>query len=292
MSELLQTLIVGAGPTGLILAHELLRRGIACRMIERRATPSGSTRAFTLHARTLEMFDHMGVVDRIDELREICPGNLFHFKEVPLGREQAPTLDFTRLRHTRYNYYGKVNQNDLDQALRDSLAAKYSFYPEYGVEYVASTAVAEGVQVTLRHTGDAAHLEQITTPWLIGADGAQSTVRAGLGGEFGGQSGHTMTMSMVDAALTGYRGDRAWVNYYVSARGFMLVTGLPGDIFRLYLAGELEQFLKDQTPAEAFQRGLDFFDTGAQIQRIDWSSSWEIRKIIGDTYRRDRTILC
>ncbi|MGH9429455.1 MAG: FAD-dependent monooxygenase, partial [Terriglobia bacterium] len=54
-------LIIGGGPTGLIVTHELLRRGIACRLIDKRETPAGSTRAFTVHARTMEMFDHMGI---------------------------------------------------------------------------------------------------------------------------------------------------------------------------------------------------------------------------------------
>lgn len=77
-----QVLVVGAGPSGLILCHELLRRGIKCRLIEKKSHPSGSTRAFTLHARTMEMFDHMGLASRIDELREVCPGNRFHFPEL------------------------------------------------------------------------------------------------------------------------------------------------------------------------------------------------------------------
>ena len=54
-------LIVGCGPTGLIIAHELLRRGISCRLVDKRPAPQSSTRAFTVHARTMEMFDHMGL---------------------------------------------------------------------------------------------------------------------------------------------------------------------------------------------------------------------------------------
>src|SRR5918992_1132745 len=45
-------LVIGSGPTGLIVTHELLRRGIPCRLIDKRETPAGSTRAFTVHART------------------------------------------------------------------------------------------------------------------------------------------------------------------------------------------------------------------------------------------------
>ncbi|MGQ0620893.1 MAG: FAD-dependent monooxygenase [Panacagrimonas sp.] len=285
----IEVLVVGAGPTGLILCHELLRRGIHCRLIEKRPSPSGSTRAFTLHARTMEMFDHMGIASRIDELREVCPGNRFHFRELP-DSCQSPVLDFRRLPGTRYNYYGKVNQCDLDQALRESLAGKYSFHPEYGTEYLGSEAQGDRVSVRIRREGG--DDEMISVPWLVGADGSGSLVRESLGVAFVQNAGNTMTMSMVDVHLDGFNGDPAWVNYYVSAKGFMLVTGLPGDKFRLYLAGEMEKLLKEGTPQEAFQRGLDFFNTGARIVAMDWSSSWIIRKIVGDTYFRGRTILC
>lgn len=101
-----------------------------------------------------------------------------------------------------------------------------------------------------------------------------------------------MTMSMVDVRLEGYKGEADWVNYYVADKGFMLLTSLPGDKYRMYLAGQLESYLKDSTPRDAFQKGLDFFDTGARITGLDWSSAWMINKVICDTYRKGRVVLC
>lgn len=49
-------LVVGAGPAGLTLAIELLRRGVACRVIDRLPAPAPTSRAGTMHARTLELF--------------------------------------------------------------------------------------------------------------------------------------------------------------------------------------------------------------------------------------------
>jgi 2-polyprenyl-6-methoxyphenol hydroxylase-like FAD-dependent oxidoreductase len=63
-----EVVIVGAGPVGLIAAHELARRNIRPRLIEKRPGPSHTTRAFTLHARTMEMFEHIGVAHRIEEV--------------------------------------------------------------------------------------------------------------------------------------------------------------------------------------------------------------------------------
>lgn len=283
-------LIVGAGPAGLILAGELLRRGITCRIIEARAKPSSSTRAFTIHARTMEMFDHIGLAHRIDELRELCPGNLFFFKGAGDASIEPPCLDFRQLSDTQYNYYGKVNQNDLDRTLRENLSAHHDVRPDFGCTYVGHSETDDHVTVEIEREDGAR--EYALARWLVGADGSKSAVRTHLGGTFEEKAGGPMTMSMVDARMSGFRGDRAWVNYFVADKGFMLVTGLPGGKYRLYLAGELENYLKDNEPREAFQRGLDFFETGATIDSLDWSSTWLIRKIVGDIYRRGRTVLC
>ena len=58
-------LIVGAGPTGLTLACELLRRGISCRIIDKAASPATTSRALGPQSRTLELFDTMGIIDQV-----------------------------------------------------------------------------------------------------------------------------------------------------------------------------------------------------------------------------------
>jgi len=63
-----QALVVGAGPTGLVVASELRRRGVCCRIIESSAQPSDKSKALSIHARTLELFDMMGLVDAFLEI--------------------------------------------------------------------------------------------------------------------------------------------------------------------------------------------------------------------------------
>src|SRR5215472_12909157 len=58
-------LVVGAGPTGLTMACELLRRGIACRILDKAAAPGMSSRAIGVQARTLEVFDRMGIIEEV-----------------------------------------------------------------------------------------------------------------------------------------------------------------------------------------------------------------------------------
>jgi 2-polyprenyl-6-methoxyphenol hydroxylase-like FAD-dependent oxidoreductase len=57
--------IVGAGPTGLLLAGDLAAAGVGCTVLERRTEASGLTRAFAVHARTLELLDARGLADEL-----------------------------------------------------------------------------------------------------------------------------------------------------------------------------------------------------------------------------------
>ena len=76
MDSVIEVLVVGASPTGLMLAGDLARAGLGCTVLERRAEESNLTRAFAVHARTLELLDARGLADdlvatgaRVGELR-------------------------------------------------------------------------------------------------------------------------------------------------------------------------------------------------------------------------------
>src|SRR3954451_4744775 len=122
-----EVVIIGAGPVGLIAAHELARRNIRPRLIEKRPGPSHTTRAFTLHARTMEMFEHIGVAHRIEEVSLPCPGNVYHFEG--LSEDEKPHRHFRQL-PSRYPFYYKINQNGIERVLREHLLSHYGTLPE------------------------------------------------------------------------------------------------------------------------------------------------------------------
>src|SRR5207302_7608060 len=67
-------LIVGAGPTGLMLANQLARRGVRALIIDRHAGPALQTRALGVQARTLEIYSHLGIVEKALELGKRATG--------------------------------------------------------------------------------------------------------------------------------------------------------------------------------------------------------------------------
>src|SRR5215467_16236055 len=56
-------LVVGAGPTGLLMTSELARHGVSCRIIDKRPHATTTSNAIALHARTLEIFEQLGVIE-------------------------------------------------------------------------------------------------------------------------------------------------------------------------------------------------------------------------------------
>ena len=233
-------LVVGAGPTGTIITNELLRRGINVRWIEKRESPLGTTRAFTVHARTFEMLEHIGIAHKIQEVNAFCPGNRFHIDGLDIPQEEMPVLDFRKLQNTRYNFYGKVNQQDLEQILRGHVACQHSFSPEWGVECKSLEQDESGVSVEIEYGGKTGH---IRASYVVGADGVNSVVRQQSGLEMRGdayadeESGDDgfFTMSMMDVPLENYQGDADWINYHFSESDWMLITSLPDGNYRVLL---------------------------------------------------------
>ena len=179
-----QVLVAGAGPVGLTLTHELLRRGVRVRLVDAAAGPAVTSRALATHARTLETYDQMGILDDV----------------LPRGRRvQAFTLHengrvLTRLgtdyRHlpTRFPFTLMVDQAITEEVLRAAVE-RLGGRIEWGVRLDRVTQDGTRVRATLRHPGGAT--EETTVPWLVGCDGGHSTVRKQLGLALVGRSSET-----------------------------------------------------------------------------------------------------
>lgn len=291
MGANIDVLVVGAGPTGIILANELLRRGVSVRWVDARSNPLGTTRAFTVHARTFEMFEQIGIAHRFMELNAVSPGNRFHIAGLDMLAEEMPVLDFRKIEGTKYNFYGKVNQQHIEQLLRSHVEAQHNFSPEWDISCKSLNQDENGITVELKH-GDGSK-EFITPTYVIGADGVHSTVRnfAGLSMEGNayadGASGDDdyFTMSMMDVPIDGYVGDDSWINYHFSASDWMLITKLPDGNHRVYISGGLEkEMLATDDHASVFQKGLDMFVPGARLRHSQQATTWKIYKKIANDY--------
>ena len=171
-----QVLVVGAGPTGLVLACELLARGVRARIIDKGDGVVLQTRALGIHARTLEVFDMMGLADRFAEHGQVV--RRFHL--------YADGRTLIRLELARngsaFGYMLDVPQDQTETILRQRVG-ELGGRVEQGSELCGLSQCPGGVTATVTEGGA---IRAITANYVVGADGAHSRVRTELGLDFQG----------------------------------------------------------------------------------------------------------
>lgn len=166
--------VVGAGPTGLALACELAMRGVAVQLLEQRRDIPNITRAFGVHARTLELLDARGLADELVarglpvQSVSPVPGAAINLQEVP----------------TRYPMVLMAPQS-LTERVLTARAIELGVEIRYGAEVVGLTQDTDGVTVRL------ADQSTVRAGYLVGCDGAHSAVRTMLGIGFAGKQYQT-----------------------------------------------------------------------------------------------------
>ncbi|GIJ43862.1 FAD-dependent oxidoreductase [Virgisporangium aliadipatigenens] len=165
--------IVGAGPTGLALAGELRLAGIECRVLERRADEPNLTRAFAVHARTLEMLDGRGLAD------DLIPRGLTVTSVAPTpgASVRLDTVD------SRYPMALIVPQSGTEKLLTER-ALKLGARIDRGARVTGLTQNADGVRLTV---DTPAGPSTVDATYAVGADGAHSAVRELSGIPFVGE---------------------------------------------------------------------------------------------------------
>ncbi|MFI1913904.1 FAD-dependent oxidoreductase [Nocardia sp. NPDC020380] len=185
-------LVVGAGPVGLTLAHELCRHGVRVRLIDAADGPATTSRAIATHPRTLETFDQMGLVHRIIARGQVISG----FTVYQEGRKLIRLDADYRTMPTRFPFTVAVEQTATEAVLREALAER-NIAPEWGVRLDTIRSGADRVTAQLTHRDGT--VEHYSTPWLVGCDGGHSTVRKTLGVPLTGRANQTWLLA--DAPL-------------------------------------------------------------------------------------------
>jgi 2-polyprenyl-6-methoxyphenol hydroxylase-like FAD-dependent oxidoreductase len=215
-----RVLVVGAGPTGLTLAAVLARAGVAPHLIDRATVPPADrSRAIVIQARTLELFEQLGIVDEVTSGGLATEqANLF----LPSGRRGAIRIDPAWI-ESRYGRIQTLPQDETERILGELVAAK-GVTVERGVTLTGLTQGTTEVDVELTHADGTTR--RATYDWVVGCDGAHSAVRHLSGLAFPGDT-YPDECLLGDVDLDWGIPD-AQVAICPSADGFMLAFPLPG----------------------------------------------------------------
>ncbi|MFF4220657.1 FAD-dependent monooxygenase [Streptomyces nondiastaticus] len=181
-------LVVGAGPTGLLLAGDLAAAGVRVTLVEKRAQESNLTRAFAVHARTLETFDARGIAEPLIATGTFTQGLRF------FGRAG---VDLSRL-PSRFPGVLFTPQYETERVLEER-ALKAGAVLRRGAEVTGLRQDADGVDIDLRAADGTT--ETLRAAYAVGADGVRSAVRKELGLPFPGKSVLRSVM-LADVRLT------------------------------------------------------------------------------------------
>lgn len=267
-------IVVGAGPTGLMLACELAMRGVAVRVLERRADVPNITRAFAVHARTLELLDSRGMAE------DLLPLGVPVYEVAPAP---GAVLDLRQL-DSRYPMLLIAPQSGTERVL-EARARELGVHLDRGSQVVGLHQDADRVTVELV---DGAALQ---AQYAVGCDGAHSAVRRLVGVDFVGAQYQTHIL-LADVRIPNPPQEAMFAR--TNAQGVVLVVPFGDGWFRAIAWDRLrEQAPLDEPVSEAEMRdafariaGTDF-----GMSEMRWSSRFLSERRQARTYRVGRVFL-
>ena len=260
--------IVGAGPTGLMMASVLTRLGVSNVVIDGKPGPTRESRALVLQARTMEIFDQLGIVDRFLAEATVAGGIRPGF-----GRRAFDRVSLERLGTGVTPYPGLyvLEQSKTERLLGEGQRVLWG-------EALESLAQDEdGVRV-VTSAG-----RVIRALFCVGADGSSSAVRSAVGIPFEGRT-NEHTFYVADAV--GVRGlDHASINLRFAGPGFALTFPMGGTDHRVL------GVLPGSTVTESAARTVLANTFGVTYEQSRWFSTYRVHHRVAARFRAGRVFL-
>lgn len=273
-TDVTDVIVVGAGPTGLMLAGELRLGGARVVVVEKLARPTGQSRGLGFTARAMEVFDQRGLLPRFGAL-----------EKSPMGHFGGVQFDYTVLEDAHFGARG-VPQSQTEAVLEE-WAGELGADIRRGWELAKLAEDGDGVEiVAVTPEGE----QRLRGAYLVGCDGGQSVVRKAAGFDFPGLAA---TRRMYLADVTGceirprFLGERL-------ENGMVMAAPLAPGVDRIIVC-------EDGTPAGDRPEEVEFDEVAAAWERItgeslagggaDWVSSFTDATRQVSAYRRGRVLL-
>jgi len=279
-----EVLIVGAGPTGLVLALWLARLGVRVRIVDKTAEPGTTSRALAVQARTLELYRQLGLADAVVERgRKMVAANLW------AAGNKVARVSFGDMGEglSPFPYALIFSQDEHERLLIERLV-------ETGVDVERQTELAgfddaDG-RVRARLKRPDGMVEPCEAAYIAGCDGAHSTVREALRIGFpGGTYSHLFYVADVDAGGATMNGE---LHAALDTTDFLIV-------FPLKQEGRARLIGTVRTDAEDQPENLSWNDVSRRViewmridvKRVNWFSTYRVHHRVADRFRAGRAFV-
>jgi 2-polyprenyl-6-methoxyphenol hydroxylase-like FAD-dependent oxidoreductase len=277
-------LIVGAGPTGLVLALWLSKLGVRVRIVDKAAEPGTTSRALAVQTRTLEFYRQFGLSDAV-----VAAGVKIEAANLWVGGANVARLELSRMGEGASPFpFALIYAQDAHERLLIERLEALGVRVERPVELLRFAQDSDGVRAVLK--GPHGAEETCASAYLAGCDGASSTVRETLSIGFpGGTYAGSFYVADVDASGPAADGD---IHVDLEQAEFLAVFPLKGG-GRLRLIGPI-----DWTP-EREQQELSFDSVGKRaignlklaIAKVNWFSTYRVHHRVATRFREGRVFL-
>jgi 2-polyprenyl-6-methoxyphenol hydroxylase-like FAD-dependent oxidoreductase len=279
-----EILIVGAGPTGLVLALWLTKLGVKLRIIDKAAEPGTTSRALAIHARTIELYRQLDLADSVVAKGHKVPAVNLWIKGAP---EARIAFDKAGEGMTPYPFLHIFPQDEHEKLLIAKLEDR-------GVRVERNTTLTgyeeREKSVLARLLGPDGTVEDCEAAYIAGCDGAHSTVRETMGAGFpGGTYEHLFYVADIEASGPPVDGE---LHVDLDEADFLAIFPL-ADRDRVRLVGSV------RAAAAAHSSGLQFSDVNTRaidhlkirIERINWFSTYRVHHRVASHFRKGRAFV-
>jgi 2-polyprenyl-6-methoxyphenol hydroxylase-like FAD-dependent oxidoreductase len=275
-------LVVGAGPTGLVLALWLSRLGAGVRIVDKTPEPGTTSRAIAVQARTLELYGHFGIAEDV----------------VARGvRAEAANLWVRERRRARARLgdigaglspfpFALIFPQDEHERLLIARLAEHGVAVERETELARCAETKDGVRAVLRRGG---REEAVDVQYIAGCDGVHSTVRQALGIDFpGGIYEHLFYVADVEGRGQPMNGE---INVSLEPNDFLVVFPMKGEGHARLIGtvrgdggahADLTWDDVNKAPIERMHIGVD---------RVNWFSTYHVHHRVAESFRSGRAFL-
>jgi 2-polyprenyl-6-methoxyphenol hydroxylase-like FAD-dependent oxidoreductase len=279
-----EVLIVGAGPTGLVLAVWLTRLGVRVRILDKTAEAGTTSRALAVQARTLELYNQIGIADAVVERgRRMIAGNFWvagkKAARIVIGEMGTGLSPFA---------FALVFPQDEHERLLIERLTEAGIQVERQTELLGFEEANSHVTARLKRQDGTE--ETCEADYIAGCDGARSAVREGLQIGFpGGTYEHLFYVADVQASGPAINGE---LHVALDRADFLAVFELKGD-GRARLIGTVRDEAGKQN------ENLSWNDVGKRViewiridvERVNWFSTYRVHHRVADHFREGRAFL-